>query len=130
MLNQVTCNHHQDVQTMVIEDEEGVDGESSGVSAFSAVTVTVDMMSKRDSRNRKCPTMKTFTEAGGDKMKRKVAPIEKWTSLKVKELFLVKKVISINVIVKKKTKVAFYTELEDADETLECLANRHHIKRT
>ena len=62
--------------------------------------------------------MKMFAEAGGDKMKRKVAPIEKWTSLKLKELFLVKRVISIDLIVKKKKKEAFYAELEDANETL------------
>ena len=113
---QIICNH-QDDQTMVIEDG-AEDDASSVVSTFSATTAAVDMLPKRDSRKRKFPTMKMFAEAGGDKMKRKVAPIEKWTSLKLKELFLVKRVISIDVIVKKKKKEAFYAELEDADETL------------
>ena len=116
---QIICNHQDDQPIMVIEDEEGEDGESSGESTFSPVAAAADMRPKQqDSRKRKFPTMKTFAEAGGDKIKRKVVPIEKWTSLKVKELFRVKRVISMNVIIKKKKQVAFYAELEDADEAL------------
>ena len=113
---QIICNH-QDDRTLVLEDE-AEDDTSAVLSTFSPTTAAVDMLPKRDSRKRKFPTMKMFAEAGGDKMKRKVAPIEKWTSLKLKELFLVKRVISIDVIVKKKKKEAFYAEFEDADETL------------
>ena len=118
---QITCNHQDDQTIMVIEDEEGEDGESSsGVSTFSSVAAAaVDMKSKpRDNRKRKFQTMKTFAEAGDDDIKRKVVPIEKWTSLKVKELFRVKRVISMNVIIKKKKQLGFYAELEDANEEL------------
>ena len=58
---QIICNHQDDQTIMVIEDEEGEDGESSGESTFSAVSAAVDMKPKqRDSRKRKFPTMKTF----------------------------------------------------------------------
>ena len=60
---QIICNHQDDQTIMVIEDEEGEDGESSsGVSTFSAVAAAaVDMRTKqRDSRKRKLPAMKTL----------------------------------------------------------------------
>ena len=58
-------------------------------------------------RKRKFPSFNQFAAAGGEEMKRKISPIERWVTLTVKELYLVKRVVEIEVVIKKKSSQDF-----------------------
>ena len=104
------------LDVMVVEDTEDT------VAVTAAVASSAETMEncggESSARKRKFPTLKSFAQAGGDKMKRKIAPIEKWTALQVKEIFLVRRIISIQVTIKKRQQEGFYAELEDASGVL------------
>ena len=87
-------------------------------SATSDAAPSASTSSDVAGRKRKFPSMKDFAEAGGEKMKRKIAPIKHWTELKELELFRVKKVIGMNVVIKKEKRVSFYAELEDKEDNM------------
>ena len=120
--HEIECNHHHNDNAFTLEDEE--DSEtvvSTAEAAAAAAAVDTNLVvassssSSDNDRKRKFPTLQRFADAEGDKMKRKVAPIRKWVSLPIRKLFLVKKVISMEVVIKKQTKEGFYAELEDEE---------------
>ena len=114
--SQVVCKHES---LAVIEDSE--DNEFAAEAAAAAVDINSSEecgSSSSSSRKRKFPTLKRFAEAGGENLKRKIAPIRKWTSLKIKELFLVKRIIPLEVVINKVKQIKFYAEMEDENETL------------
>ena len=51
-------------------------------------------------RKRKFPSIKEFAKAGGEKMKRKIALIKYWKKLIELDLYRVKKIIGMDVIIK------------------------------
>ena len=135
--SQVICDH------LIIDDNNGIESTSTTkemvtAAAAAAAEATGDSdestpaiaiapiavgggsggamtSADRSLRKRKFPTLKQFAEVGGDKMKRKIAPIQKWSSLSIKKLFLVKKVIRMEVVIKKQVKEGFYAELENEE---------------
>ena len=91
---------------------------SSSDNAASSTSMPLISASTSDGPGRKFPSIKDFAKAGGEKMKRKIAPIKHWTELKELELFRVKKVIGMNVVIKKEKRLSFYAELEDKDDNM------------
>ena len=62
--------------------------------------------------------MTQLAEADGDIMKCKVTLIQMWSNLITKDLYLVKKLIYVDCIIKTGKKVSYYKELEEKEETL------------
>ena len=70
-------------------------------------------------RKRKFPSFREFAEAGGDELKRKVLAMEKWSSLTIREPYLVRKAMEIEAMMKKTTKQpGFYAEIENKEGEL------------
>ena len=80
---------------------------SSSDNAASSTSMPLISASTSDGPGRKFPSIKDFAKAGGEKMKRKIAPIKHWTELKELELFRVKKVIGMNIVIKKEKRLSF-----------------------
>ena len=85
-------------------------------STTAVAPVAVDTVSGKGSRKRKFMSFKRFTDLAGDKMKRKIVPIAKWTTLTERTPYLAKKIITIDTVVNGKPKIGHYAELEDKDQ--------------
>ena len=99
-------------------DEDENERETGGIALDTVPAGSSRNNNTVNDRKRKFPSFRQFTAAGGEEMKRKISPIERWVTLTVKELYLVKKVIEIEVVIKKKKQPGFYVELESRDGDL------------
>ena len=99
--------------SIVINGDEG-----EMETAVVAPLDTVPAGSSRNDRKRKFPSFHQFATAGGEEMKRKISPIARWVTLTVRELYLVKQVVEIEVLIKKKKQPGFYVELESREGDL------------
>ena len=100
---------------MVIdEDDDDVLSSSVPLSIRSSSGNTIK------DRKRKFPSFREFAEAGGDELKRKVLAMEKWSSLTIREPYLVRKAMEIEAMMMKKTtkQPGFYAEIENKEGEL------------
>ena len=88
-----------------------VDVIDSGVSGSSTLTGVKQ-------RKRRFPTVQEFAAAGEDRIKRKIAPVANWDTLKVRELYLVKRVINMDVVIEGSKQTGTYAELEDKKQQM------------
>ena len=77
----------------------------SGVGVPTSTTTT--------KRKRRFPTLQEFAAAGEDRIKRKIAPIVKWDTLKIRDIYLVKRVINMDVIIESIKQTGTYAEMAD-----------------
>ena len=98
---------------MVIdEDDDDVLSSSVPLSIRSSSGNTIK------DRKRKFPSFREFAEAGGDELKRKVLAMEKWSSLTIREPYLVTKAMEIEAMMKKTKQPGFYAEIENKEGEL------------
>ena len=64
-------------------------------------------------RKRRFPTLQEFAAAGEDQIKRKIALIMKWDALKIRDIYLVKRTIDMDVVIDNKKQTSTYAEMED-----------------
>ena len=83
-----------------------------------AAPIAVDTMSAGGSRKRKFLSFKRFADLANDKMKRKIVPIVRWTTLTERTPYLAKRIIAIDTVVKGKPKIGHYVQLEDEDQMM------------
>ena len=123
--SQIVCGHLTiaDATTSTALDKESYEHSIIDRSAVKATTtspavapVSVDNVSNNGSRKQKFMSFKRFTDLAGDKMKRKIVPIAKWSTLTERTPYLAKKIIAIDTVVNGKSKIGHYAELEDKDE--------------
>ena len=84
---------------------------SPTVTAVSADASTVPIQPSK----RKFPSLKEFAAFGEDRIKRKIIPVEKWETLEKQKLYLLKRLISMDVNIRGKKQVGWYVALEDSE---------------
>jgi hypothetical protein len=92
---------HDDSATTFIDRQIGSESFSSSTSA---------------GKKRHFPSLKEFTDASEDKVKRKLRPLQKWNSLTPHVVYFVKKVVSIDVGGNGISDKGYYAELENRNE--------------
>ena len=118
--SQVVCEHlvidHNAVEPTTTSTSLATVNDS--ISSSAIAPIAVGTMSLEGSRKRKFISFKRFADLANDKMKRKITPIAKWTTLTERTPYLVKKIIAIDTVVKGKPKIAYYAQMEDEDEMM------------
>ena len=123
--SQVLCNHMNNFAAS--DDEE----QSTKISRSDASATTFadqqiqsawkssasnEATTAAASKKRRFPSLKEFTDASEDKIKRKLRPLQKWNSLTTHVLYSVKKVVTIDVGGNGISDKGYYAELENQNE--------------
>ena len=114
--SQIICGH------LIIDEEEQQQASSimktdaiRNVPPNVVIPVPQDVDNKRR-KKRRFATSKDLFKQASEHIKRKIKPIQKWTSLAEGESFLMKRVIEIEVHVETGPQIGYYAELEDENE--------------
>ena len=128
--SQVLCNH--------LKMDEAVDGLSAPSTSFASTTFHNTMtkeisephgittkVASADNVGRKFITQEDFLRLGDDNMKRKIKPIQKWSTLTEGEIYLMKRVISVKTNVNED---GYYVELKDVKNVSKEISKRYAAK--
>ena len=94
---------------------------STSTSSSTSTTTTIPAAAAaiQKSGKRKFLSPKSFLNLGGDKLKRKIKPIQKWSTLTEGTVYLMRRVVSMEVQMKTGPQIEHYVELEnEKEETL------------
>ncbi len=110
----VICNH------LIIDEDAVVPVEETTSSSATTVIAPAPVFMKEEnsSRKRKFLTFKKFVDRADEKIKRKIAPIVKWSTLTERTPYLVKNIYWIDTLVNRIPQKATYAELEDEAEVM------------
>ena len=86
---------------------------SSFTTPVEVLDSSVGVPTTTTKRKRRFPTLQEFAAAGEDRIKRKIAPIVKWDTLKIRDIYLVKRMINMDVIIENIKQIGTYAEMED-----------------
>ena len=70
----------------------------------------------KNSGKRRFLSPKEFLNLGSDTIKRKIKPVQKWTTLTKDAVYLLKRVVEMEVQMKSGPQIGHYAELEDENE--------------
>ena len=111
--NKVTRDH-------IDEKNELSDASNSNTKKTDPSTTTTTSTNEPKTtiigKKRCFPTLKEFTDASEDRVKRKLRPIQKWNTLTTHVLYLVKKVVQIDVGGSGISDRGYYAQLENQNE--------------
>ena len=118
--SQVICEHHHttniEIEMMEKNAESPAPIPCSSSNTENNGDVGNDGMGARKRKLFLSP--KRFAALGGDKVKRKIAPVQKWSTLTVRYVYRIKRVVAMEVIVKQVKQIAHYAQLEDVNEKM------------
>ena len=86
---------------------------SSFTTPVEVIDSSVGVPTATTKRKRRFPTLQEFAAAGEDRIKRKIAPVVKWDTLKIRDIYLVKRMINMDVIIENIKQIGTYAEMED-----------------
>lgn len=116
----VTCHHHHtaNIETEMMEKnaESPAPIPCSSSDIENNGDVGNDGMGTRKRKLFLSP--KRFAALGGDKVKRKIAPVQKWRSLIVRDVYRLKRIVAMEVTIEKVKQIAHYAQLEDVNEKM------------
>ena len=114
--SQVVCDHL---------DSTDIEGDASTTTTTTCTDTKSEQLEAEQinttattRRKRKFLTDYEFDRMGDDRVKRKIAPIQKWRDLIVRNVYRVVKVHDMNVNIKGKEQLSHYGEFEDSNERL------------
>ena len=121
--HEVECHHltfNDDHLTIIDDytDNNPAAATTTTTNTTMAVSSAIDSATASTTRKRKFPTLQEFAAAGEDRIKRKIAPIQKWNTLTVRDMYLVKRVVRMDVIIQNVKQIGYYAEMEDKNEQM------------
>ena len=112
--SQIVCGH-------VIVDKEAVlkissSSSCSGYSKDVAIPPTPQDVKIEPGKKRRFASSKELFKRASEQIKRKIKPIQKWTTLPEGVSFLMKRVVEVEVQMATGPQMGYYAELEDENE--------------
>ena len=114
---QVMCNHLHIFNEYEEKDEVAVTTVAAAVPV-AVVSTTEPPASTSVPRKRKFISDYEFVRVGDDKIKRKIAPVQPWKDLTIRNTYRALAIKEMTVTIKKVPQIGYYGEFEDSEEQL------------